>query len=163
MKKTFIGLSTFVALGLSTASFGWSFQSDSFCNQYSDPKTTLAELTSKGIKEVDQKAQYTVAQMYEHGCGADKNLPQAYAWYQACSNTNPDAQKQKTVLYNAFNKDDKQRALGDALALTNQITPYAHDLESKKYLEDTHSDYASQHPAAVIQQFNQSYQAVQDE
>ncbi|NNM60013.1 MAG: sel1 repeat family protein [Legionellales bacterium] len=165
MKKVLatFSLSGLLIVCMSNSALAWSWGGDSFCDQFKDPKATLAELTDKAIKEVDENAQFTVAQMYEHGCGTKKNLPQAYAWYDMCSDTNADANKKKDVLYSSFSKDDTQYAYEDVRDLLRQIEPYSRDKESKKYLVDTHSAYASQHPAAVIQQFNQDFQKVQDE
>ena len=163
MKKALIGLSTLVVLNLSSVAFAWSLQGDSFCAQYNDPKATLTELIDKGIKDVDHDAQLTVAQMYEHGCGADKDLPEAYAWYKVCANVKPEAAKQATALFQSFDDHQKQSAGYDEMTLSMKLAHRETNQESKQYLEDTHSDSASQHPAAVIQQFNQSYQTVQDE
>lgn len=165
MKKVLktLSLTGLLVIGVSSQALAWSWGNDSFCDQFSDPKTTLADLINKGITQVDYDAQFKVAQMYEHGCGTDKSLPLAYAWYDACSDENPEAAKQKASIYSTFNKDDRQSALRDATQLEMKMSSYAENKEAKKHLEYTNGEYASQHPAAVIQQFNQDFQKVQDE
>ncbi len=165
MKKVLatLSLTGLLVMSISTNALAWSWGGDSFCDQFSDSKATLAELTNKGITEVDYDAQFKVAQMYEHGCGTDKSLPHAYAWYDACSDVNPEAGKQKAAIYSTFAKDDRESALQDAMQLDMKMSSYAQNKEAKKRLEYTNGDYASQHPAAVVRQFNEAYQTVQDE
>lgn len=148
---------------ISTTSFAWSFQSDSFCDQFKDAKASFSQLTQQGIVDVDYQAQYTVAQMYEHGCGTNKDLRQAYAWYYSCADFNKDAKAKADELFSSFSKDDKQQALADSMQLSTKMSSYSTNKTAKEHLEAVNSTDAASHPAAVIRNFNQEYNTLQSE
>ncbi|SMN12238.1 hypothetical protein SPBRAN_451 [uncultured Candidatus Thioglobus sp.] len=79
---------------------------------------TVAEL----VKKKDAESQYQLGLMYELGLGVDKDLPQAFEWYQKSANQNhPKAQYNLGIFY-ALGK-----GVGKDIAQSKQWIRCAHD------------------------------------